>query len=445
MKSRLYIVLSLVILATAGCDRAFVEPDRAQIEVVSPSLTTILPNASATFAVDVEAELGVERVEVNGDTLSFDPAQELWVIDYSLNPGLNELVFVITDTENNVTRDTLYAMRSELSVDRDTPPLPEPRGGHTATLLGAHQIVFIGGARSATSDAVGTALYWSIAQSQFHTIEDRMVVPRTGHTASLLPDGRILILGGSRREPASNVVDLVETVEVFNPLSGTFSEVPSLGDAIRRAYHTASVHVLDGQTFIDLYGGQGDLSYGPQPTLGTRRDLRRFAFRNDTLFAVSPAPGPMLDFPIWGHTQTPLAAYDFADDKRFLIAGTNDTGNDAENVSFILDYTSPTGLGQHVTGELTEARVRHASVPLRSGFVATFGGYQNSPGNPINDAEIYSETADRYFIFPPSNILLRRYGLSATKFPDGRILLVGGYFSAGQGTGTTSVVRIPAL
>lgn len=444
-RSAALLSLLLAALAIAGCERPFVEAERPRIEVVEPDLTTIFPNTKLDLQVRLRAERTVERVEVNGDSLGFDPQERLWVIDYALHPGLNRLIFAVTDADNNTTLDTVYAMHGSLNVDRNLPNLPEPRGGHTATLSDAGTVYIIGGTSSTSSDARASAAAWSAGQFQFRGITGEMAVPRTGHTATLLPDRQILILGGSREEPLDDILDLVETAEVFDPVSETFRTIPTRGQPIRRAYHTATLHRQGDDVFVDLYGGRGDIQYGSNPTLGTRRDLRRFIFRNDSLIAVSPAPGPALDFALWGHTQTELRAFNPSVDKHFLVAGTNYTGGGDEDVSFVMDYTSQTGIAQRTTGTLVHPRTRHASVLLTDGFVGTFGGFRAEPSVPLNDVEIYSEEAGQFFAFPPSNILLRRFGLTATKLPDGRILLVGGYFSAGQGVATTSVVRIPSL
>lgn len=445
MKFQSYIsaLLTAVALLLTACERPFVEPERPDIEIVSPDLSTIFPNTKLQLQVRASGPRSIQVVEVNGDSLTFDPDQQLWVFDYALRFGLNRLVFAATDADDRTSFDTVYAMHGTFTIDRTTPGLPQPRGGHTATLLDDGRLIVIGGTRDLTSEGYATGLTWSLGDEAFQPLNTSMGGPRTGHSATLLPDGRILILGGARRGTLDDLQNLVETVEIFDPSDETFRSIPFEGDPIRRALHTASLHRSGDQIFVDLYGGRGDVRYRPAPELGIRQDLRRFVFRNDSLIAISPAPGPSLDYAMWGHSQSVLDRFEQGANRRYLIAGTRSA--EAEPVAFRLGYEPALGILQEDTGTPNRARRRHASALVTDRFVGVFGGFGESRSAPLNDVEIYAGQAGRFFIFPESNVLLRRYGLTATNLSDGRILLVGGYFSAGQGSDATSAVRIPFL
>ena len=63
---------------------------------------------------------------------------------------------------------------------------------------------------------------------------------RSHHTATPLPDGKILIVGGHDGN------DFLATAEIFDPEEGTFVEAGSM--RVARAYHSATrIHGLDGQ------------------------------------------------------------------------------------------------------------------------------------------------------------------------------------------------------
>lgn len=429
----------------AACERPFVEPERPEIEIVSPDLTTIFPNTKLQLEVRVDGPRGIERVEVNGDTLTYDPEQQLWLFDFALRFGLNRLVFAAIDVDDRTTMDTVYAMHGTFSVDRNTPLLPEPRGGHTATLLDDGRLIILGGTRTVTADALDSGLKWFPPEGDIEPLGSSLFAARTGHTASLLPDGRILILGGAIREPTETVQDLVETAEIFDPETETFRQITVDGDPIRRAFHTASVHRDGDQVFVDIYGGLGDTQYRPSPSFGVRRDLRRFVLQDGALMALSPAPGPSLDYALWGHTQTRPFLFDQSANRRFVVTGMSTAGADPEAVGFLIAYGSAAGILQQSLPPPNRPRTRHAAAFVGNGFVGFFAGHAGAASSPINDVEVFSDEAERYFIFPESNVLLRRYGLSATNLPDGRILLVGGYFSAGQASVATSIVRLPFL
>src|SRR5205823_660423 len=75
-----------------------------------------------------------------------------------------------------------------------------------------------------------------------------LAVPRTGHTATALSDGRILITGG--RDDAGN---LVAASEIFDPETQTSSASATLNTA--RVDHTATV-LADGRVLVA--GGSND-------------------------------------------------------------------------------------------------------------------------------------------------------------------------------------------
>ena len=80
-----------------------------------------------------------------------------------------------------------------------------------------------------------------------------MQLPRANHTATLLPDGRVVIAGGvTIRDSLSNSTDTLASVEIYDPATRTFSADGALGTG--RSFHTATL-LKDGT--ILLVGGKG--------------------------------------------------------------------------------------------------------------------------------------------------------------------------------------------
>ena len=77
---------------------------------------------------------------------------------------------------------------------------------------------FIAGGAASTGEPTSVA-ECSIATGTFSAASS-MISPRVGHSATLLPDGRVLIVGGLEGWPISTYVG---TAEVYSPDSGAFT------------------------------------------------------------------------------------------------------------------------------------------------------------------------------------------------------------------------------
>jgi len=104
------------------------------------------------------------------------------------------------------------------------------RNGHTATLLPNGQVLVTGGQNA--SETLATAeLYLSLSGT--FTRAGNMVAARFGHTATLLSDGRVLITGGT------NASGTLATAELYHPATGTFTRTGNMISA--RVGHTATL------------------------------------------------------------------------------------------------------------------------------------------------------------------------------------------------------------
>lgn len=228
----------------------------------------------------------------------------------------------------------------------------------------------------------------------------QQVVPRRGHTATLLPDGRVLLAGGSQVE--ANAVRLWTTTEIYNPRTGFFVAGPELRNG--REGHTATA-LADGRVFI-AGGESGD-------TVGTLRAAQLFDPDTNTL-GVSISMQEQRAY----HTATALA------DGRVLLAG----GVERDPVSGALIYTATTEVydpfsNATVPGpNLQRPRAFHAAVPIGPASVALIGGLDD--GELVPNVEFVNPTGA--LAGPALNV--PRSHLAAEIVP-GRdaVLVVGGF------------------
>lgn len=109
--------------------------------------------------------------------------------------------------------------------------------GQTATLLPDGRLLLIGG--KTAEGLVANAFIRDAVSSSTTQVADGLHQPRAWHSATLLPDGTVLVWGGIGTN------GIVSGAELFHPKTQTF-EPFSLSGLTPRAYHTATV-LSDGR------------------------------------------------------------------------------------------------------------------------------------------------------------------------------------------------------
>jgi hypothetical protein len=433
MRGAALILALLSALLCSACERPFAEALAPDVRVVAPDLSTVLTADSTTVQVEARSSRTVARVFINGREMTFDADLGLWERTIPLPPGTTPLILTSEDRDGTVGRDTAFAVRLPHRT-LNAPRLPAPRAGHTATRLLDGDVLVTGGV-SSINTAARTDLYILPRGGGAFQPHGNLFSGRVGHTASLLPDGRVLILGGSRRYNPTTTGDLVESVEIYDPVTGSISPVRFSGEPIRRMHHTAVVRQENGDVLIDLYGGRGDIRYGAAPRLGIRGDLRTFRLSGDSLVALNRLDTASFLVPALGHVQAPTRTLDPGELGRYVVAGTTYGTQSVDTVSFMLDYTAAQGIGfDDSIPSMRRARAFAAAATLgqRAGFILVFGGTQGSSGSALGRPEVYADDARRFVRFPESTTLFRRFDHSATFTGSNRILLLGGFSSSGN-------------
>lgn len=435
--------LSLAVLAglaLAGCDRPFVPVDPPRVDVLSPSLDTVLTSGRLPLALRATALRRITRVEINGEPATFLAQSEAFLDTLDLEVGVNRLFVEAFDSEGLTGGDTLFAVYLPLvTSELGAFALPEPRADHEATLLATHWVLVTGGVGS-DGTVLGSALL--IQENGFDytatPTDGPLTEPRTGHTSLRLPDGRVLIVGGARTTTPRAATDFVTTGELYDPASRSFTPLRFGGVPIERAYHTAQLLVEDGRTFVYLYGGRGPSTLS---SVGTRSDVTVLEVRTtagvDSLINLSPG-GAVGAFPaLADHMQVPLPPQDGF--RRSLAAGTyvDPASADRAPVAFRFLYSPstfffPFELFEDSVPTLRTDRTAHAGAVLAPGVALVTGG-QTPDGDVLRTLEVFADEAGRFFSGAASSTLRTpRQRHTATLLPSGRILLLGGTHTAGS-------------
>ena len=94
------------------------------------------------------------------------------------------------------------------------------RSGHTATRLPDGRVLVTGG--STSNEVLASAEIYD-PKTEHWTSTGALVEARTQFTMTLLGDGRVLVAGGAR--PFTSALS---TAEIYDPISGTWSEAGSM-------------------------------------------------------------------------------------------------------------------------------------------------------------------------------------------------------------------------
>ncbi|MBR8091543.1 Ig-like domain-containing protein [Burkholderia cenocepacia] len=144
--------------------------------------------------------------------------------------------------------------------------------GQSVTLLPDGHSLNIGG----EGGAAASASLFDPTTQQIVRLASGPTTPRAWHAATLLPDGRVLILGGVGKDGS-----IINSAELFDPANQSFTVLGDVG-LLARAHHTATV-LMDGTVL--LAGGVSATGAPlPQAELWDPTSRRALAFNAQMVF-----------------------------------------------------------------------------------------------------------------------------------------------------------------
>jgi hypothetical protein len=222
-----------------------------------------------------------------------------------------------------------------------------------------------------------------------------MADARYGHTATLLPDGRVLVVGGA---DLMDGIDNLATAEIYDPLTGKFSRTGSMAQG--RANHTATL-LGDGRVLIT--GGYG----GGTLPLASAEIYDPATGKFTTTGSMSVARQH--------HTATLLPG------GQVLIAGGLDASSHVLASTELYDPAIGTF---HATGPMAAAREFHTATSLGDDRVLVVGGLGADQATPLASAEIYDPATGRFTA--TGSLKTARQGHTATLLIYGQVVVAGG-------------------
>ena len=257
--------------------------------------------------------------------------------------------------------------------------------GSSSTRLADGRVLLAGGYPNGSNRAV---LY--DPATGFFTPTGNMTIPRAGHNAVLLTNGKVLIVGGEAWTDGVRLTDI--PAEIYDPDSGTFTATGSFAAA---GPGTMNATLLaDGKVLVLAY--YTSLAGIYDPATGTFRTVGLGTSTSTTTLLVNG--------------------------KVLFTGGTGDSGQSSN--AFLYDPQIATFAA---TGSMTGARLQQSATLLSDGTVLISGG-QVLPGDgtgpALASAELYDPVAGTFS--PTGSMITARYGHVAQLLSDGTTLVAGG-------------------
>jgi N-acetylneuraminic acid mutarotase len=278
-----------------------------------------------------------------------------------------------------------------------TPPLP--RAQHTATLLSDGRVLLVGGSiypnvQLADVEIFDPATGISTRVTPLHT-------PRHNHTATLLTDGRVLVVGGANHQQ-----QWLGDAEVYDPTTDGWTVVPM--HTSHGVEHTATL-MNDGCVLV-VGGAIGSGQQTDQVDI--------FDPQTNSWYGAMP-----LESDRASHTAQLLS------DGRVLVAGGGRAnGVPAGGDALVYD---PQTDSWTATGPMVNPRIFGKSVRLLDGRVLVVGGINlidtildGANRNSSASTEIYNPVTNGWEA--TGDLSLARYGHVVMHLLDGRVLVSGG-------------------
>ncbi|HEY9100987.1 Kelch repeat-containing protein [Chitinimonas sp.] len=272
------------------------------------------------------------------------------------------------------------------------------RSEHQMTLLASGKLLITGGNLNL---AGGAAAELFDPTTGISLVQGAMLAQRLHHTATLLNSGKVLITGGSTGEGFPGGTS--NTAELWDPATQSFT--PTVNTmTTARANHNATL-LSDGKVLITGgYNSWGTVQYA---------ELYDPLTNKFSPLAGGPAALPAL--------QTAAAR---PDGSVWLLGGENQQSTAGVRIAY--QYLPSTG-ALSARSDIPLAQSAAASVVLGNGDVLMFGGYLDATAITNQAQRIGANDGSTLANMPSA-----RLGHTATRLPDGRVLIVGGQ----NGTGT---------
>lgn len=321
-------------------------------------------------------------------------------------------------------RVTLYRVNTFVPLERADQPgtcleLTEPRAGHTATLLPDGRVVLAGGFRVTDTGQPETLQSIEILDPRERRVTylpdpgGLGAVRRAFHTASLMLDGRVALVGGETVDPQDGHLTILGTGVVFDPATERVQQF-NLGRA--RSRHAAAIDIAGRILTVGGIGADSLLLPDPE--------------------GVEPAAGRTFPVPI-AVPRMGASLIPFQESQRIAVVGGSD-GVEVSRDVLTFSFNGVTFVPGNITVMLRQGRRDAVTTPYGDGKrLLVVGGYSSAgtpddSARPVGASELLDLQSDAPTISQGPTIV-GRGELCAVTLPGGRVLTAGGRRQNGEG------------
>jgi N-acetylneuraminic acid mutarotase len=227
-----------------------------------------------------------------------------------------------------------------------------------------------------------------------------MTEARNGHTATLLDDGTVLVVGGAREQRTH-----LASVERFDPKAGTWKTEKPLGTP--RWLH-AAVHL--GDDSVVVVGGRSNASQGGQGPGVSLDAVERFEPKTGAWTKVASMS-----------EERQRAGIAVLSDGRTVVAVGGQTATSSTN--YAETWTPGAEAWAPLENHLSMSLASHSATRLPSGDLLVVGG---EPPNAVDTARVQRWVAATKQWCLAGELATSRKLHSASLLADGSVLVVGG-------------------
>ncbi|MDA1347362.1 MAG: hypothetical protein O3A47_00595 [Chloroflexi bacterium] len=381
--------------------------------------TTVTSQGQAAELVQATVEGGEQTLSL----LIYLREGEGFTAAYSSASSRHEKLGQLVEYSFRTFEDTLLTRLLLLKAVR-----PD-RHSHSATLLADGRLLVVGGIVEDLTVLESTAFLdtatWGWAKAP------QLAQERRNHTATLLADGSVMVIGGHGAGP-----EIHSLAERLDPATGEWFEAGEM--AVARLRHASTllpdekVLVTGGGTEIaELYDPEARI-WSSTGSMSRPRDFHAAVMLGDgRILAVGGVDDTILlasaelydpetgDWSPTGDLLEPRRGHTatlLSDGRVLVVSGKGET-----EVLTSAEVFDPATREFSPAGTMSEGRIWHTATLLSDGRVLVAGGEGASGGTA--EAEIYDPVADAWTV--TGSMSRARLKHTATLLPDGRVIVIG--------------------